>query len=145
MGKGGKVDCGVASDGLGADETTIDRVEVEGAMDGMVGESERHSVVHLVEENFIVSSVGGNGSMAAQKGIFGSCTVEESLETGFALKPDKGVGGHKAGGLHIGSPMVARNDAAATILETTSQYGVHAVGSQFDHCQSHSPSKSGMG
>ena len=94
MGKFGKVDGGVAADGLGTHQTAIDGVEAEDAMDGMVGESERHSVVHLVEEHFIVSSVGGDGSMAAQEGIFGSCTVEESLETGFSLQSDKSVGGH---------------------------------------------------
>lgn len=94
MGKFGEVDRGVAVDGLGTHQTTIDGVEVEGAMDGMIGESERHGVVHLAEECIIVGSVGGNGCVATQEGVFGTCTVEERLETGFALQSDKSVGGH---------------------------------------------------
>ena len=145
MGKGGKVDSGVASDGLGADETTIDRVEVEGAMDGMVGKGEHHGAVHLAEECIVAGSVGGNGGAATQTGVFGPSTVEKLLELGFALQSDDSVGGHYAGGLYIGSPMIARNDAAASILKATPQYGVHAVGCQFDHGHGKSPTESGVG
>ena len=94
MGKFGKVDRGVAVDGLGTHQTTIDGVEVEGAMDGMVGERERHNVVHLAEECIIVGSVGGNGGAATQTGVFGPSTVEKLLELGFALQSDDSVGGH---------------------------------------------------
>ena len=58
MGKFGKVDGGVAVDGLGTHQTAIDGVEVEDAMDGMVGESERHCVVHLVKEGEEVATSG---------------------------------------------------------------------------------------
>ena len=145
VGKGGKVDCGVASDGLGADETALDRIEVEGAMDGMVGKGEHHGAVHLAEECIVAGSVGGNGGAATQTGVFGTGAVEEGLETGVALQPDEGVGGHYTGGLHIGSPMIARDDAAAAVLKAATQDGVHAVRGELDHGHGKSPTKSGVG
>lgn len=145
MGKFGKVDGGVAVDGLRTYQTAVDRIEVEGSVDGMVGKGERHGVVHLAEECIIVGSVGGNGCVATQEGVFGTCTVEERLETGFALQSDDSVGGHYPGGLYIGSPMIACNDAAASILKATPQYGVHAVGCQLDHGHGKSPTESGVG
>ena len=94
MGKFGEVDGGVAVDGLRTYQATIDRVEVEGAVDGMVGKGERHGVVHLAEEYIVAGSVGGNGGAATQTGVFGPSTVEKLLELGLALQSDKSVGGH---------------------------------------------------
>lgn len=145
MGKFGKVDGGVAVDGLRTYQTAVDRIEVEGSVDGMVGKGERHGAVHLAEEYIVAGSAGGNGGAATQTGVFGPSTVEKLLELGFALQSDDSVGGHYPGGLYIGSPMIACNDAAASILKATSQYGVHAVGCQFDHRHRQSPSESGMG
>ena len=144
MGKRGKVDSGVAVDGLGTHQAAVDGVEVEGAMNGVVGEGERYGIIYLAEEYIVVGCVGGNGSVAAQCGVFGPGAVEKGLETGVALQPDEGVGGHKTGGLHIGSPMVARNDTTATIFKSTLQHSIHAVGSQLHHSQRKTPSKGGM-
>ena len=145
MGKFGKVDGGVAVDGLRTYQAAVDRVEVEGAMDGVIGESERHGVVHLAEEYIVAGSIGGNGGAATQTGVFGPSTVEKLLELGFALQSDDSVGGHYPGGLYIGSPMIARNDATASVLKATPQYGIHAVGCQFDHGHGKSPTESGVG
>ena len=144
MGKCGKIERCVAADGLRAYQAAVYRIEVECAMNGMVGESERHGVVHLAEQYLVAGRVGGNGIVATQTGVFGSCTVEEYLETGVALQSYYRVGGHHTGGLHIRCPMVARNDSTAAILKATLQHCVHAVGSQFHHCQRKSPSNSRM-
>ena len=122
MGECGKVERGVAADGLRAYQAAVYRIEVEGAMDGMVGESECQGVVHLAEQYLVAGRVGGNGTVAAQTGVFGSCTVEECLESGVALQSDYRVGSHQTGGLHIRCPMVARNDSTATILKATLQH-----------------------
>ena len=144
MGKSGKADGGVAVDGLGAYQAAIDGVEVEGAVNGLACEGERHGVIYLAEERIVAGCAGGNGCVATQQGIFGAGAVEQGLEEGVALQSDECVGGHKTCGLHIGCPVVARNDSTAAILKATLQNGIHAVGGQFDHGQSKTPSKGGV-
>ena len=58
MGEAGKADGGVAVDGLGAHQAAIDGVEVEGAVNGLAGEGERHGVIHLAEEYIVVGCAG---------------------------------------------------------------------------------------
>ena len=58
MGEAGKIDRGVAVDGLGAHQAAIDGVEVEGAVNGLAGEGEGHGVIYLAEEYIVVGCAG---------------------------------------------------------------------------------------
>lgn len=145
MGKTGETEGCVAIHGDGVHEAAIDGVEVERAFDGLAGEGEYDIVANVLECGFGVCRGRGDGGAATEGGVFGTRVAQPRLELGIALQTDEGVGGHEAGGLHVGGPMVAGYDTAVPILKATVQHGVHAVGGQFDHGHGQSPAESGVG